>query len=255
MPQPARPRRKPPAALRQPQPQPRGLRTREAILHRAVHLASVEGLEGLTVGRLAEELKMSKSGLFAHFGSKEGLQLATVETARQIFIDQITVPALKAPKGMPRLWNLIDSWLGHVEGKIYAGGCFFTAASFEFDDRRGLVRDRIAAIMREWMAALERAVFEAQKAGHLDAKTNSTLLAHEMQGIGLGAHWAHQLLDDPVAYSRARDAIRERLVSVATPSCPPLPPVADSAYVSSKSRATRNPGGGTPRARDCAIFR
>jgi AcrR family transcriptional regulator len=168
---------------------------------------------------------MSKSGLFAHFGSKEELQLATVEAARQIFIDQITLPALKAPKGLLRLWNLIDSWLGHVEGKIYAGGCFFTAASFEFDDRRGLVRDRIAAIMREWMAALERAVFEAQKAGHIEAKTNATLLAHEVQGIGLGAHWAHQLLDDPVAYARARDNIRERLGSVATPAAPALPPV------------------------------
>jgi len=278
MPHPTRPRRKPPPPRRQPQPCPqpkpkpqphpqphaqpqahpalqaRGLRTREAILHRAVHLASVEGLEGLTVGRLAEELKMSKSGLFAHFGSKEGLQLATIETARQIFIDQITIPALKAPKGMPRLWSLIDSWLGHVEGKIYAGGCFFTAASFEFDDRRGLVRDRIAAIMREWMAALERAVFEAQKAGHLDTKTNSTLLAHEVQGIGLGAHWAHQLLDDPVAYSRARDAIRERLASVATASCPPLPPVTQHAYVAAKSRDAKNPGN-DPRARDCAIFR
>ena len=218
MPQLARSRRK---AL--PRRQTRGVRTREAILRRAVNLASVEGLEGLTVGRLAEDLKMSKSGLFAHFGSKEGLQLATVEAARQMFIDQITLPALKAPKGMPRLWNLIDSWLGHVEGKLYAGGCFFTAASFEFDDRRGLVRDRIAAIMREWMAALERAVFEAQKAGHIEAKISATLLAHEVQGIGLGAHWSHQLLDDPIAYARARDNVRGRLASVATPSCPPLP--------------------------------
>lgn len=208
-----------------PRRQPRGVRTRDAILLRAVQLASVEGLEGLTVGRLAEDLRMSKSGLFAHFGSKEELQLATVETARQIFIDQITLPALKAPKGMPRLWSLVDSWLGHVEGKLYAGGCFFTAASFEFDDRRGLVRDRIAAIMREWMSTLERAVWEAQKAGHLEAKTNSTLLAHEVQGIGLGAHWAHQLLDDPVAYSRARDNVRERLASVATPGSPQLPPL------------------------------
>src|SRR5277367_6600701 len=106
----------PSPALRKPSPrrQPRSLRTRRAILLRAVHLASLEGLEGLTVGRLADDLKMSKSGLFAHFGSKEDLQLATVETARQMFIDQITRPALNAPHGMPRLWNLIQSWLGHV---------------------------------------------------------------------------------------------------------------------------------------------
>src|SRR5271155_3234812 len=122
--------------------QPRGLRTRKAILLRAVHLAPLEGLEGLTVGRLADDLKMSKSGLFAHFGSKEDLQLATVETARQIFIDEITRPALAAPKGLPRLWTLLDRWLAHVEQELFAGGCFFTAASFEFDGRRGPVRDR-----------------------------------------------------------------------------------------------------------------
>jgi AcrR family transcriptional regulator len=211
-------RRQPPPPRRQ----PRGIRTREAILRRAVNIASVEGLEGLTVGRLAEDLKMSKSGLFAHFGSKEDLQLATVETARQIFIDEITVPALKAPKGMPRLWNLIDSWLGHVEAQLFAGGCFFTAASFEFDGRRGPVRDRIAAIMREWIAALDRAVLEAQKAGHLQSKTNPVRLAHEIQALGLEAHWAFQLLDDKAAYSRARDHIRERLTSVATPESPRL---------------------------------
>jgi AcrR family transcriptional regulator len=166
---------------------------------------------------------MSKSGLFAHFGSKEDLQLATVETARQMFIDEITVPALKAPKGMLRLWSLIDSWLAHVEGELYAGGCFFTAASFEFDGRRGPVRDRIAAIMREWLAALDRAVLEAQKAGHILAKANPTLLAHEIQSIAIGAHWAYQLLDDRMAYSRARATIREKLQMVATTKAPALP--------------------------------
>jgi AcrR family transcriptional regulator len=206
-----------------PRRQPRGLRTRKAILLRAVNIASVEGLEGLTVGRLAEDLKMSKSGLFAHFGSKEDLQLATVETARQIFIDQITIPALKAPKGMPRLWSLIDSWLAHVEGELFAGGCFFSAASFEFDGRRGPVRDRVAAIMREWIAALERAVLEAQKAGHIQPAISPTLLAHEFQALGLEAHWSYQLLDDTGAYSRARTTIRERLRSVATPESPRLP--------------------------------
>src|SRR5271154_28076 len=142
--------------------QARGARTREAILRRAVNIASVEGLEGLTVGRLAEELKMSKSGLFAHFGSKEDLQLATVEAARQLFIDEISRPAMSAPQGMPRLLNLLNLWLGHVERRLFEGGCFFTAASFEFDGRSGPVRDRVAAIMHEWVATLGRAVREAQ---------------------------------------------------------------------------------------------
>jgi AcrR family transcriptional regulator len=205
--------------------QPRGLRTRKAILLRAVHLASLEGLEGLTVGRLADDLKMSKSGLFAHFGSKEDLQLATVEAARQFFIDRISRPAMSAPRGMPRLWHLIESWLRHVEGKLFAGGCFFTAASFEFDGRTGPVRDRIVEIMREWMATLDRAVAEAQKAGHIDPHTNATLLAYEVQALGLGAHWSCQLLDDPAAYTRALAVIRLRLASLATPSSPPLPAV------------------------------
>jgi AcrR family transcriptional regulator len=124
--------------------QAKGLRTREAILARAVDIASAEGLEGLTVGSLAEQLGMSKSGLFAHFGSKEELQLATVEMARDVFINKVTLPAIAAPRGMPRLWSLIDHWLVLVEKRVFEGGCFFTAASFEFDGRRGVVRDRIA---------------------------------------------------------------------------------------------------------------
>jgi AcrR family transcriptional regulator len=166
---------------------------------------------------------MSKSGLFAHFGSKEDLQLATIEVARQIFIDKVTKPAIAAPKGMPRLWGLINQWLVLVEKRVFSGGCFFSAASFEFDSRRGVVHDRIAAIMREWMDVLTRAVERAQKAGHIGAKVNPTRLAFEIQGIAMGAHWAYQLLDDKQAYSRARTTVLEKLRSIATPACPHLP--------------------------------
>src|SRR5713101_2837407 len=145
-----------------PRRQARGIRTREAILARAVDIASVQGLEGLTVGSLANQLQMSKSGLFAHFGSKEDLQLATVETARRIFIENVTLPAIAARKGMPRLWGLVEYWLTLIERRVFRGGCFFSAASFEFDGRRGVVRDRIAAIMHEWIGAISRAVYEAQ---------------------------------------------------------------------------------------------
>jgi AcrR family transcriptional regulator len=201
----------------------RGLRTRSAILRRAVDIASAEGLEGLTVGRLAEELGMSKSGLFAHFGSKEELQLATVEMARQIFIDQITRPALSAPKGMPRLWSIIDRWLAYIERGIFKGGCFFTAASFEFDSRRGPVRDRIAEIMREWLGVLVRAVEQAQAAGHMKPEVEAAHLAYEIQSLAIGGHWANQLLDDRQSYARSRAVMLEKLRSVATPHCPPLP--------------------------------
>lgn len=203
--------------------QPRGLRTREAILAHAVDIASVQGLEGLTVGSLSEQLRMSKSGLFAHFGSKEELQLATVEKARLMFIEQVTRPALTARKGMPRLWKIIDLWLALVERSVFKGGCFFSAASFEFDSRRGVVRDRIAAIMHEWIGVITRAIYEAQKAGHLDPKVDPTRLAFEVHAIALGGHWAYQLLDDRQAYSRARTTLLEKLRSVATAQSPRLP--------------------------------
>ena len=201
----------------------RGLRRREAILARAVDIASVEGLEGLTVGSLAEQLGMSKSGLFAHFGSKEELQLATVEKARQMFIAEVTRPALGAPKGMPRLWRIIDLWLELVERKVFQGGCFFSAASFEFDSRRGVVRDRIAEIMHEWIGVITRAVYEAQKADHVDPKADPTRLAFEVHSIAMGAHWAYQLLDDRHAYARARTTLLEKLRSVSTVECPRIP--------------------------------
>src|ERR1700682_5414556 len=206
-----------------PRRQARGLRTREAILARAVDIASIQGLEGLTVGSLATQLKMSKSGLFAHFGSKEDLQLATVELARQIFIKKVTRPAIAAPRGMPRLWGLLEYWLALVEKRVFQGGCFFSAASFEFDSRRGVVRDRIAAIMHEWIGAITRAVQGAQNAGHLDPKLDATRLAFEFHAIAIGAHWAHQLLEDRQAYSRARMMALEKMRSVATSQSPRLP--------------------------------
>jgi len=219
MPTALRPSRKPSAARRQ----TRGARTREAILASAVDIASVNGLDGLTVGSLATQLRMSKSGLFAHFGSKEELQLATVEVARQIFIDKVTRPAISAPKGMPRLWGLINQWLLLVEKRVFSGGCFFSAASFEFDSKRGVVHDRIAAIMREWMDVLTRAIELAQKAGHIAPKINPTRLAFEIHGVAMGAHWAYQLLEDRQAYSRARATVLEKLRSIATSGCSKLP--------------------------------
>src|SRR5215207_4541880 len=146
----------------------KGARTRQAILEAAVDIASEEGLEGLTIGRLAAALSMSKSGLFAHFGSKEELQLATVEAARAVFIREVVRPAFEAARGLPRLWSLCDIWLSYVQGGVFRGGCFFAAASAEFDSRPGPVRDRIAEIMKEWLTTLRNAIVEAQEAGQMD---------------------------------------------------------------------------------------
>lgn len=199
-----------------------GERTRKAILEVAVHIASAEGLEGLTIGRLASELSMSKSGLFAHFGSKEDLQVATVETARAIFINDVIRPAFETTKGLLRLWNLCDIWLGHVQSGVFRGGCFFCAAAAEFDGRPGLVRDRIAEIMKEWLSTLRTAIIEAQKAGHLVKDLDVTQLAFELNSLELGANWAFQLYGDINSFARARDAMRERLTRYATTLGAPL---------------------------------
>jgi AcrR family transcriptional regulator len=194
----------------------RGDRTRQAILEVAVNVASAEGLEGLTIGRLASELSMSKSGLFAHFGSKEELQLATVEAAREIFIREVIRPAFEAEQGLPRLWKLCDIWLDYVRGEVFRGGCFFAAASAEFDGRPGPVRDRVAGIMKEWLAVLRRSVAEAKEAGQLSLEADPAQLAFELNALEIGANWAFQLHGDRQAFSRARDAMIERLRRHAT---------------------------------------
>jgi AcrR family transcriptional regulator len=188
-----------------------GERTRQSILEAAVDIASVEGLEGLTIGRLAAETEMSKSGLFAHFGSKEELQLATVEAAREIFIREVVRPSLEAERGLARLWRLCEIWLLYVQGGVFRGGCFFAAAAAEFDSRPGPVRDRIAAIMKEWLAALRRAVEEAQEAVQLERSVDPTQLAFELNALEMGANWAFQLHGDKQAFTRAREAILDRL--------------------------------------------
>ena len=190
--------------------------TRKAILEAAVHIASAEGLEGLTIGGLAAELSMSKSGLFAHFGSKEDLQVATVEAARSIFIREVIRPSFEGEHGLLDLWHLCDSWLSYVESGVFRGGCFFAAVAAEFDSRPGPVRDRIAEIMKEWLATLRRAVADAQTAGELRSEVDPTQMAFEFNALELGANWAFQLYGDKQAFARAREAILESLHRQAT---------------------------------------
>jgi len=194
----------------------KGDRSRVAILEVAVHLASVEGLDGLTIGRLASETGMSKSGLFAHFGSKEDLQLATVDAARSIFIEQVIRPAFEARKGLPRLRRLCDIWFDYAENHVFRGGCFFAAASAEFDSRPGRVRDRIAAIMKEWLEVLRWAIVDAQEAGQINPKVNAVQFAFEINALEIGANWALQLFRDKLAFQHARTAVIERLRTHAT---------------------------------------
>jgi AcrR family transcriptional regulator len=205
----------------------RGQKTREAILERAVQIASVEGLEGLTIGRLANELEVSKSGLFAHFGSKTELQLATVDAAREIFIEEV-IWGSREGTGVGRLLALTDAWLSYLEGDAFSGGCFFAAASIEFDGRPGPVRDRIASVMAEWLLALDAAIQDAQDAGELSRDIDSEQLAFEINSLGMGANWALQLFQEEAAFERARAAVRERLDDRPEPGVPEpteLPPL------------------------------
>ena len=194
----------------------KGERTRQSILERAVDLASLEGLERLTIGRLAEDLGMSKSGLFAHFGSKEDLQLAVIETAADRYIREIFTPALGAPRGYPRLMAICDSWLSYVRRGVFPGGCFFAAASFEFDGRPGAIRDTVRKLMDDWFGALEKAIRMAQDEGHLDRKVNPSDLAFELNALFFGANFAFYLRDDPEAIARADRAVKARLQSLRT---------------------------------------
>ena len=189
----------------------RGERTRQQILDAAVHIASVEGLEGLSIGGLAQKLAMSKSGLFAAFGSKEDLQLATVDHAAQIFVGQVVRPAMAAPRGLPRLWALCDAKLGYSRKEVFKGGCFFAAASAEFDGRPGPVRDRIAAHMKAWLQVLVGAVERAKQEGHLRPDLDPGQLGFELDSYAMGANWGFQLFGDAGAFDRARSATKARL--------------------------------------------
>lgn len=187
----------------------KGERTRAAILAEASRLATVEGIEGLTIGALAEAMSMSKSGLYAHFGSKEELQLATVGAARDIFIADVVLPALKAPRGARRLLAACEAHLSHIERRVFPGGCFFSAAS-PAGSGPGAVREAIARGQREWLEILERLAREAVELGELPG-ADPHRLAFELQALGVNANTSLVLRNDPSGIALARAAIRERL--------------------------------------------
>jgi len=180
----------------------RGERTHREILGTAVDLGSREGLEALTIGRLAAFSGVSKSGLFAHFGSKQELQLATIDAARAIFVKEVIVPGSSAPAGLPRLRATLAAWLDYFRRDVFPGGCFFQAASLEFDGRPGPVRDRILEVMSEWLARLAEL---ARQAGVRSDRT-ANQIAFELNAIGLATNWQRQLLGDDRALDHAEAA-------------------------------------------------
>jgi AcrR family transcriptional regulator len=196
----------------------RGDRTRRAILAKAVDLASVDGLEGLSIGRLASELSVSKSGLFAHFGSKLELQLETVQAASELFAETVWQPVAELDPGVVQLVALMESWLRYFREPVFSGGCFFSNAYHEFDARPGPVRDAIVVEKRRWMAALVHHAKTARTRGQLKAGTDPEQLAFELDAVGSLANSLWQLERDEKAFGRAQTAIRTRIHASATAS-------------------------------------
>jgi AcrR family transcriptional regulator len=197
----------------------KGARTRGDILRVAADIASVDGLDGLSIGRLATELGMSKSGLWAHFGSKESLQLATIEEARQRYVNEVIAPALASGSGIIRLQALCEKFLSYIERSVFPGGCFFASAMAEFDAKgASSTRDRIAECQEQWMTTLERAAEDARARGELQGEGDSRQLVFELEGALLSANWYFHLFGDASNLERARRAIRVRLSTEATPT-------------------------------------
>ncbi len=192
----------------------KGERTREAILDTAAALATQEGLAPLSIGRLAEATGMSKSGLFGHFGSKEELQLATVDHAAAMFVAEVIAPAREAPRGLARVWALCDRMIDYAERQVFPGGCFFACTSFEFNNRPGAVRDRIEHMLRNWLSYLEHAVEQAQDSGELDPQLSAREIAFQLDAFAQSANAQFQLFRETRVFDEARRAVRDRLESL-----------------------------------------
>lgn len=185
--------------------------SRSTVVEAAVDLASVIGLEGLTIGRLATDLQMSKSGLIGRFGDKESLQRAVLEAANQRFAAAVWLPAAKQPAGLPRLEAIVDAWIAHLGSNNFPGGCFITTASVEYDARPGPLRDDVAAAARHWLAVLAADAATAIDSGDLPAHRDPTDIALELYALASGGSVVSRLTDNPAGLQRTHAAMRRAL--------------------------------------------
>jgi AcrR family transcriptional regulator len=190
-----------------------GERSRATILSAAGKLATVDGLDGLTIGRLADHIGMSKSGLYAHFGSKEELQLATVGYAEEVFDYEVLLPAQQAEPGLPRLEAYVEHFVSHVQRSVFPGGCFFVSAVTELAPRPGPVRDRVSIYVGTWTAALRAELVTAQEQGDLDSAADLDQLVFEIQSALVLSNIQYVLSEDSGVFERARIAISSRIAS------------------------------------------
>jgi AcrR family transcriptional regulator len=183
-------------------PQAKGQQTKAAIVDAALALASQVGLEGLSIGALAELMQMSKSGVFSHFGSREELQISVIREYFHRFEQEVFVPALAEPRGLPRVRALFANWMKRVSLELQSG-CIFISGAVEFDDRPGPVRDALASSVQAWLAVFHRAIVLAREQGHLRAETDERQMAFEIHGLILGLHYEDRFLKTPGAINRA----------------------------------------------------
>jgi AcrR family transcriptional regulator len=190
----------------------KGQQTRAAILTEALRAASVEGFQGISIGMLADRLNMSKSGLFAHFGSKEELEMALLDEAAQRFMEAVWQPAIKAPRGRPRIEVLFRSWLEwSAHNEDLPGGCLFMALATEVDDKPGAVRDHLADLQGQWQSMLTRSAQIAMQEGHFRSDLDPRQFAYDLQGIFLAMNYYRRLLRDGTAVQRAEESFRSLL--------------------------------------------
>jgi AcrR family transcriptional regulator len=218
-----RPGRKPPKSLQ------KGLQTRAAILDAALGLASQMGLEGLSIGALADLMQMSKSGVFAHFGSREELQISVIREYHARFEREVFLPALGEERGLPRLRAMFERWIRRVSMEIDSG-CIYISGAVEFDDRPGPVRDALESMVRSWHDALEKAISLGIEAGHLRADTDPQQMLFDVHGLILALHHDARFLKLPGALERARHSL-ERIIqhySVAHGQKPNIKPATGS---------------------------
>ena len=180
----------------------KGQQTKAAIVGAALQLAAQVGLEGLSIGALAEVMRMSKSGVFAHFGSREELQISVIREYFRQFEQEVFYPVLALPRGLPRVQALFGNWMKRVAVEIQSG-CIFISGAVEFDDRPGPVRDALASSVRIWLDAMYRCVMQAKREGHLDANADGHQMAFEMHGLILALHYEARFLNNPGSVKRA----------------------------------------------------
>jgi AcrR family transcriptional regulator len=208
----------------------KGTVTRRKILAHAMQIAAKEGLAGLTIGRLAQDLGMSKSGLFAHFRSKRSLEMDTIHEARKLFNQQVLYPASLANEGIDQLWVLCESWLAHIQRKVFPGGYFFTGAFFECAERSGAIEEQFSLMAREWWQTLNRSVQKAQQLKEINSSADAPRINFDLNGILLATYWTYLVEKDNKVFSEAKAAIVAKLKELATDRIPSIAFKTDNAW-------------------------